>query len=341
MNAQDSESSPALSFDVRLVAHRAKSSRILVVGDIMLDHYILGHCNRISPEAPVPVIEHESEHWTLGGAGNVARNLRALGAAVDLIGVTGKGDEHKCVCDLMEAEGLDPLRTIQEPDRVTTVKTRVLSNRQQVVRIDRETTGDVSDEATESLFLMFRAYVPGAAAVLIADYGKGVVTASLLNRIKTMCRGRGVWLGMDPKPVRPLPLIDLKFLKPNLREARILADAGDDCDVDTVASSIIGRYAPDTLLITLGQNGMLLCSGDDRTRINHSGKDVVDVCGAGDTVFAAYAMATVAGLSPVESAHYASIAASIAVSKVGPAVVTPCELSAAVDRVQRCAVIEP
>jgi len=326
---QDSEMSPTLP-DVNLVADRAKSARIIVVGDVMCDHYISGRSTRISPEAPVPVVAFDDEYRTLGGAGNVARNLRALGATVSLFGVTGNDTEHVRVRSLMEAGQISGA-LLQVQDRCTTVKTRVLSEGQQIVRIDREDTDAIDGETIGGLFGLLEYRIPGADAVLIADYGKGVVTPTLLAKIRTACERDLVWLGMDPKPTRSLPLHGLPFLKPNLREARVLAGV-DSINTIEIADVIREKYKPKTLLITMGEQGMLLCDDTTPCMVIGSGThDVVDVCGAGDTVFAAFALATVAGLSPVQAARYASLAASITIRKVGPAVVSPGELSAAID----------
>src|SRR5438477_3141223 len=186
---------------VRRILAGASKCRILVVGDVMLDHFIWGSVTRISPEAPVPVVDFERENFMPGGAANVARNLTALRASVDLLGVIGRDDAGKKLTGLLEEQQVGCDGLLQHFDRTTSIKTRIIAHQQQVVRIDRETRDDLDEMATARLLEILGRKLPAVDAVIVGDYGKGVVAQPLLEEIKKNCRARGLWLSLDPKPV--------------------------------------------------------------------------------------------------------------------------------------------
>jgi rfaE bifunctional protein kinase chain/domain len=320
----------------RQIVAGAATTRVLVVGDVMLDHFIWGEVGRISPEAPVPVVDFVRESFIPGGAANVARNLAALQVPVELFGVVGEDHsatqlgrlllERHIVC-----EGLLP-----HPARATTVKTRIVAHRQQVVRLDRETRSGLDETLTRQLLSRIEARLAGAAAVIVGDYGKGVVTQPLLDHLKQLCRKHGVWLSLDPKPVHHLNLTGLSLITPNRKEAFELARTPDavhhshplqDQDLMLVANSLLKELKPALLLVTLGELGMLLCqSGRSPFHIPTLAKEVFDVSGAGDTVIATFTLAIAAGASPIEAAILSNHAAGIVVGKVGTATTSPGEL---------------
>jgi D-beta-D-heptose 7-phosphate kinase/D-beta-D-heptose 1-phosphate adenosyltransferase len=236
--------------------------------------------------------------------------------------------EHEIGCD-----GL-----LANPRRSTSVKTRIVAHQQQVVRLDRETRAQLDAKTTRRLLDVLRAQLPGAAAVIVGDYGKGVVSQPLLDEIKQLCRQRGVWLSVDPKPVHHLDLSGLSLITPNRKEAFELASIRDETrDANPLADSnlmravekLLHELKPVLLLITLGELGMLLCrSGQKPFHILTQAKEVFDVSGAGDTVIASFTLAIAAGASPVEAAILSNHAAGIVVGKVGTAVTTPAELLA-------------
>src|SRR5580698_1768603 len=314
----------------------ASNVRVLVVGDVMLDQFIWGSVARISPEAPVPVVDFERESFMPGGAANVARNLTALNVAAEIFGVVGKDPwarelkmhlaEHKVGCSgLMESH-----------TRHTSVKTRIVAHKQQVVRIDRETRGGLDEKLTSRLLDVIKAQLKKANAVIVGDYGKGVVTQSLLNGLKMLCRERGIWLSLDPKPVHHLNLSNLSLITPNRKEAFELADLPDetrnanpfaDKSLMMVAERLLNELRPAVLLITLGELGMLLCQrGHKPFHIPTVAQEVFDVSGAGDTVIATFTLAIASGASPVEAAILSNYAAGIVVGKLGTATTSPEEL---------------
>ena len=220
--------------------------------------------------------------------------------------------------------------------RHTSIKTRIVAHQQQVVRIDRETRGPLDSGGTDRLLEAFKARLSKADAVIVGDYGKGVVTQPLLNEIKTLCRQRGVWLSLDPKPVHHLNLSNLSLITPNRKEAFELAVLPDetrnadpfaDKNLMLVAERLLNELRPAVLLITLGELGMLLCQrGQKPFHIPTVAQEVFDVSGAGDTVIASFTLAIAAGASPVEAAILSNHAAGIVVGKVGTAITTPREL---------------
>lgn len=327
---------------VRRLLAAAARRRILVLGDVMLDQFIWGRVSRISPEAPVPVVEFDHESFMPGGAANVARNLTALGAAAELFALIGPDAEGARLRSLLERDGVDCRGLVAYPSRPTSVKTRILAQRQQVVRLDREVRADLDPAAAETLLRRWRRRLPGADAVIVGDYGKGVVTQAVLDAVREACRRRGVWLSLDPKPVHALDLSRLSLLTPNRKEAFELAHLPDphpavppreDPALRQVAHRLLESLQPALLLITLGEHGMLLCPRDGAPRhIPTVAREVFDVSGAGDTVIAAFTLAVAAGASPVEAAVFSNHAAGVVVGKLGTATVSPAELLASFDR---------
>src|SRR5256885_5471240 len=212
---------------VRRILRAAARRRVLVIGDVMLDQFIWGRVSRISPEAPVPVVEFERESFIPGGAANVARNLTALNASADLLGVIGRDDAGKKMTALLEEQHVGCDGLLQHFDRTTSIKTRIIAHQQQVVRIDRETRDDLDEMAAQRLLEILGRKLPAADAVIVGDYGKGVVTQPLLDEIKKLCRARGLWLSLDPKPVHHLNLAGISLITPNRQEAFELAGVID------------------------------------------------------------------------------------------------------------------
>lgn len=316
----------------------ASKTRVLVIGDVMLDQFIWGRVTRISPEAPVPVVEFERESFMPGGAANVARNLTALGANAEQFGTVGDDEaaktlKHLLKVDHVETHGLIPLK-----GRMTTRKVRVVAHQQQIARVDRENRGDIDAKETQRILKAVDKRLPEIDAVIVGDYGKGVVTQALLNGLKERCRSRGIWLSLDPKPTHHLDLTALSLITPNRKEAFELAGIRDssrctnpfeDKCLMEVSHKLLTTLQPALLLITLGDLGMLLCQRNHAPyHIPTVAQEVFDVSGAGDTVIASFTLAVAAGASPVEAAIFSNHAAGVVVGKVGTATVTPEELQA-------------
>lgn len=314
----------------------AAKTRVLVLGDVMLDQFIWGSVARISPEAPVPVVDFERESFMPGGAANVARNLTALNVTAELFGAIGNDTAAEQLKKLLAEQNIGSAGLVANPARHTSVKTRIVAHKQQVVRIDRETRDGLDAKLTSKLLAAVKAQLSKTDAVIVGDYGKGVVTQPLLNEVKSLCRERGIWLSLDPKPVHQLNLAGLSLITPNRKETFELAnlpdetrnaDPLDDKNLMLAADRLLNELRPAVLLITLGELGMLLCQrGQKPFHIPTVAQEVFDVSGAGDTVIATFTLAIAAGASPLDAAILANHAAGIVVGKVGTATTTPEEL---------------
>lgn len=327
---------------VRQLLAAAGRARVMVLGDVMLDQFVRGRVGRISPEAPVPVVEFESEIFVPGGAGNVARNLAELNAATELLGVMGEDEAGRQLKDVLEHDRIGCGGLVTCRGRMTSIKTRIVAHRQQVVRVDRESRTEVDGAATDRLLAELERGLKTADAVIVGDYAKGVVTQRLLDGARKLCRQRGVWLSVDPKPSHHLDLSGVSLLTPNRKEVFGLAGLTDsapgaplaeDDGLLAAAEKILTELKPALLLVTLGDEGMLLCQRGRRPfHIPTVAREVFDVSGAGDTVIACFTLAVVAGASPVEAAIFSNHAAGIVVGKLGTATVRPKELLASFRR---------
>jgi D-glycero-beta-D-manno-heptose-7-phosphate kinase len=316
----------------------ASRTRILVVGDVMLDQFIWGSVSRISPEAPVPVVDFSHESYMPGGAANVARNLSGLEVTAELFGAIGNDDAGEELKTLLGEQRVGCGGLVALGARPTSIKTRIVAHQQQVVRVDRESKQELTAAEARKVLDAVEKQIDGADAVIVGDYGKGVVTQALLDGLKSLCRERGVWLSVDPKPVHHLNLAALSLITPNRKEAFELAKFSDDTrqanplvdkNLMLVAERLLNELRPAVLLITLGDQGMLLCQrGLKPFHIPTVAQEVFDVSGAGDTVIASFTLAIAAGASPIEAAIVSNHAAGVVVGKIGTAIVTPEELLA-------------
>jgi D-beta-D-heptose 7-phosphate kinase/D-beta-D-heptose 1-phosphate adenosyltransferase len=322
----------------RQILSAARKTRVIVLGDAMLDHFIWGNVARISPEAPVPVVDFDRESFMPGGAANVARNLTALNVHTDLFGVVGEDASAEQLKRLLTQQHIGCRNLFACETRPTSVKTRIVAHKQQVVRIDRETREGIDRSITSRLVRALETNITDLDAVIVGDYGKGVVTQPLLEEVKALCRAHAVWLSFDPKPVHDLNLTGLSLITPNRKEAFELAKLSDDTrnqnplsdtNLMRAAERLLNELRPAVLLITLGELGMLLCQrGQKPHHIPTVAQEVFDVSGAGDTVIATFTLAIAAGASPLEAATLSNHAAGIVVGKIGTATVAPEELLA-------------
>ena len=323
---------------VRQLIQSATKTRVLVIGDVMLDQFIWGSVARISPEAPVPVVDFQRESFMPGGAANVARNLTALGVSAELFGAVGQDSAAEQLRSLLSEQRIGCRGLVASNSRQTSLKTRIVAQTQQVVRIDRETRDGITAQLVDRLLAAIKTQIRKTHAVIVGDYGKGVVTQSLLNDLKSLCRAHGVWLSLDPKPVHHLNLAGLSLITPNRKEAFELANLPDDTrnadpladkNLMQAAERLLNELRPAVLLVTLGELGMLLCQrGQKPFHIPTVAQEVFDVSGAGDTAIATFTLAIAAGASPIEAAILSNHAAGIVVGKVGTATTSADELLA-------------
>lgn len=303
---------------------------VLVIGDLILDHYVWGDVHRISPEAPVPVVHATRDTYTAGGAANVALNLASLGAKASLIGTVGQDSHADALMDLLAAATIDTTNCIKKSSAPTIVKTRVMARTQQLCRIDREAARDhYAIDLSKADLEPIKAAVATADAVIVSDYAKGLVNQGLLDHIIALASENETFLAIDPKPARHLNLKGADLITPNRHEALELAslpepEIGEAYPLDEVCRRIHASYAPRLLVITLGADGMAVCQEGRVLKILPTrAREVFDVSGAGDTVIASLTAALAAGTSPLDAATFANQAAGIVVSKVGTATAKP------------------
>jgi rfaE bifunctional protein kinase chain/domain len=311
----------------RLVTGFADAT-VVIVGDVMLDHFLVGRVERISPEAPVPIVAFEREDWRIGGAGNVAHNVVALGGTAHLVGVVGRDQSADRLRAALPAAGIAEDGLVIDESRRTTTKVRVVTTRnQQVARVDYETDDEV--ERTTEAALLDRAGAAGRArAVVVSDYLKGVVTRSLMARLVELARSCGIPLLVDPKIPHLEYYAGATMVTPNHHEAETATHRRirTHAEAQIAASALRDRVRSDGVLITRGEQGMWLLHGEYDGHLPATAREVADVTGAGDTVIATLALAMAAGATSAEAARLANHAAGIVVGKFGPATLSASEL---------------
>jgi D-beta-D-heptose 7-phosphate kinase/D-beta-D-heptose 1-phosphate adenosyltransferase len=297
----------------------------------MCDVYLWGKVNRISPEAPVPIFEGAQRRQALGGAGNVAANLRALGCEVYLLGVVGADAAGRCVRDLLEQHGISDSWLLEDAQRPTTEKTRLIAHQQQVLRLDQESRIPLSSVLVERALLQIRNLIPNVHGVICSDYFKGVCTAALLRPLFAGAIAAGLPVIVDPK-VRDFSLYKgATVLTPNLAEVELATDSTLETSgsLEEAAVVLLEKTQARALLVTRGKDGMSLFHPPEApVHIPSRTREVFDSTGAGDTVVAAFTMALLCGFSLPQATYLANAAAGIVVGKIGTAVVTPEELNA-------------
>jgi rfaE bifunctional protein kinase chain/domain len=305
--------------------------RVVVVGDVMIDHFMVGNVTRISPEAPVPVLELEREFSLPGGAANVAHNVVALGARVSLVGLVGDDQAAADLHGLLEARGVAVSGLVTDPSRPTTRKTRLATTRhQQVARIDVERIDDAATPVEDALVAVLESAVAEADAVLVSDYLKGVVTPRVMAHLVAAVQGRAVPLLVDPKVPHLSRYAGATLVTPNQSEAASGARrrVRDIEDARLAARELREALRVDGVMITLGEQGLWLSHGTTEGHLPSSAREVADVTGAGDTVVATLGVAMAGGATSAEAAWLATEAAGIVVTRFGTAVATASELRA-------------
>jgi rfaE bifunctional protein kinase chain/domain len=328
---------PAASADparLHALVARFAGRRLLVLGDLMLDRYLWGRVDRISPEAPVPVVDVERESWSLGGAGNVAANLCALGAEAMLAGVVGDDADGLTMLRALDERGVDTRLVVRDRDRPTTVKTRVIAHAQQVVRYDREVRSDLEGEPLRELRAGIERELRWCEGMVVSDYGKGVILPALLQPILQGARQRGIHVSVDPKESHIESYHGVSVLTPNQFEAGGIMGrrVRDDESLMEVGWGLRERVDAAAVLVTRGPQGMSLFERGGRyTHIPTAAREVYDVTGAGDTVVSVVALALAAGADFPDACLLANHAAGVVIREVGTATCSPAALRASID----------
>ncbi len=310
-----------------------KNCRVGVLGDLMLDRYYWGSIARISPEAPVPVVEVESQSVRLGGAANVANNIASLGGTPYLIGVVGDDGGGKRIRGLVEEAGFPTSGLIVDRSRPTTTKTRVIAHHQHVVRIDHEVKEDVGKEVRASIIKTLKDQLPRLDAIILEDYNKGVIVKELIHEISSLTRKAGKVITVDPKFHNFFEYRNVTVFKPNRKETEEALGRRliDNKSIEQAGWELVERLGADNVLLTLGEQGMSLFErGGEVTYVSTRAKKVADVSGAGDTVISTLTMALVAGATIREASALANHAGGVVCAEVGIVPIQPGALEEAV-----------
>ncbi|RHX86724.1 D-glycero-beta-D-manno-heptose-7-phosphate kinase [Leptospira stimsonii] len=312
---------------------KLKELRIIVIGDFILDEYLIGEVNRISPEAPVPVVWVRKEKITLGGAGNVVKNLSSLGVKSVVLGRAGKDEKAKSLLELLSNENTDREKNflLQSEEVPTILKTRVIAGHQQVCRIDKEELKPITKKEEDLLIQAFLERIDSSDAVILSDYDKGTLTPRLIQEISKICFDKKKIVTVDPQVSHFFLYKGVSILTPNHHEAgkAIGKKLETDSEILQAAQEITEKLSSPSLMITRGEKGMslYLTSKKEIFHIPTVAKEVFDVTGAGDTVISAYTAYHAAGLSELDASVVSNAAAGVVVGKLGAETVTPQELN--------------
>jgi rfaE bifunctional protein kinase chain/domain len=305
------------------------TKRILVIGDLMIDHYIYGNCNRISPEAPVPVVEITKETYTLGGAGNVLENLITFGCRTDIVAVVGDDENASIVFDELASNNITGQGVIKDAGRCTIMKSRILVTNHQLIRLDREITKPLQPDIEQQILAYLKQHINVYDIVLISDYNKGLLTPALLSGILTTCRQLGIQTIVDPKGQDFSKYKGVNIIKPNRKEA-IIASGINITNTESLTAACVKIQEItecDSVIITMSEDGIAMYNNGNLAIIPTKALDVVDVTGAGDTVLASLGVALASGNTLYNACDFANHAAAVVVSKVGSATATLAEVT--------------
>ncbi len=314
---------------------RFDSTRVVVVGDVMLDVYLYGRIDRISPEAPVPVLNARGESIMLGGAANVASNIRALGGHPVLVGVVGDDESADKLRDVLGELGLDDGGLIVDKSRPTTRKTRIIADRQQVIRVDREENRDIDRKIANQLLSFVEGALQSADALLLQDYNKGTLTPDIIGPVIQLASEREKIVNVDPKFHNFFEFKRATLFKPNIREMEVAFGSlnADDRGLEKMMIELKNRVESRYILLTCGENGMVLLDDSGKFhRIPAISQEVYDVSGAGDTVISTVTLALASGGDALESSVLANYAASVEIQRRGVRTVSPDEIITAIQR---------
>ena len=311
---------------------RFKTIKAMVIGDLMIDEYLWGSVDRISPEAPVPVVAVERENHALGGAGNVIHNLVAMGARVVAIGTAGNGRAGRMIFEKLDALGIATDGIVSEKDRPTTRKTRVIAANQQVLRIDKEIKKNITSATLEKLAAIIEKKLADVNLIILSDYDKGLITKKLVQKVIRLARPYKILILADPKSLDFSKYENVSVLTPNKKEASLAAniDIKTDTDLYAAGRKLMAQVHLEKLLITCGKDGMVLFeAGKQPYTIASRARQVYDVSGAGDTVISLLGLGLALGADFRQSAALANTAAGIVVGKLGTATASIKELKQA------------
>ncbi|MFH1381174.1 MAG: D-glycero-beta-D-manno-heptose-7-phosphate kinase [Candidatus Omnitrophota bacterium] len=314
---------------LKTIISNFKDKKILVIGDLILDEFIWGRVSRISPEAPVPVVWVKNESFMPGGASNVANNINSLGGKAYMVGVVGNDERAGILKGELEHRGVNVDGVFTDPKRPTILKTRVIAHQQQVVRIDKEKTDPLEDKIVKRIISYIENVIDEVDGLVVEDYGKGLITPKLLNKIVPLAKRKKKIIAVDPKEEHFSYYKGVTVITPNNNEAgrAVGFEIKDAATLKKAGFELLKKLKSRIVLITLGEDGMMVFEKDKPLKkIETIAQEVFDVSGAGDTVVSSYALSLIAGANSIQAAHIANCAAGIVVGKVGIAVVNQDEV---------------
>ncbi len=326
--------------NIENILESMQGKRVLVAGDLILDHYLDGKVDRISPEAPIPIVslEKKCERWVLGGAANVARNIRSLGGIPVMAGVTGEDREGEILKGLLLDEGVDISAVVSDPTRPTTLKTRIISGGHQIIRLDSEVTDPISESIMHDILSRIEGTTSQLDAVVLEDYNKGVLVPEIISRVISVSRSNGIPVAVDPKFINFFEFTGCTLFKPNRLEisralSRVINTIEEACNA---GNEILKRLSADAVLVTLGEEGSILCRKDrDPFYRPVAARHVFDVSGAGDTVIAVMALSLASGLPLDDGVRISVFAAAATCAEPGVYAVKPNDILREVDHYSR------
>ena len=321
----------------RQILDCARKKKILVLGDVMLDEFVWGRVRRISPEAPVPVVEVTGESFYPGGAANVARNIREFAGGVSILGVVGNDEQGRKLERLLTSAAIDVDCLVRDDSHPTTLKTRIIARHQQMVRVDREKRLRFDEQLLSRCRERLDRQVPEVDAVVVSDYGKGLLEQPLVDYVCSLARSLDKILTVDPNPHNPRQWRGATAIKPNRQEAYQAAGLPETAELDSVGERLFALWDTEMVLITLGEEGMALFQRDAPPyHAPPRAKEVFDVSGAGDTAIGLFTLALCAGAAPPEAAEIANHASGVVVGKLGTATLTAQELLQSIEDGHGC-----
>jgi rfaE bifunctional protein kinase chain/domain len=308
------------------ILDRFKEMKIAVIGDMMLDDYIIGEVTRISPEAPVPVVNVKEERFVLGGGANVLNNLSTLSCKCYSFGVIGNGNNGQRLLNELAKENIDTVGVVIAEDRPTIVKRRILANHQQLLRLDWEDKKDITPYHEELIMGNLKAHIEDLDAIILSDYDKGVLTPTLAKKIIELARKHKIIVTVDPKPSNAINYIGATSMTPNRKEAMECMGLSRIDDTEKLGEELKKKLKLDNLLLTRSEEGMSIFLDEKTINIPTFAKEVYDVTGAGDTVISVFTLAAAAGASWHEAAKIANVAAGVVVGRMGTSTVAKEEI---------------
>lgn len=319
------------------IVNKFAGKKILIIGDLMLDEYIFGKTTRLSPEAPIPIVEVEKINYVPGGAANTANNVKSLGAQTILTGLVGKDENGKILIKLLKKKDIKVYGILEDIKRPTTLKSRVVSQGQQIVRIDKENRKPITKKVERALLSFIKIIIPKVDIILISDYAKGVITSRLCQQIITLAKTKGKPVLIDPKGKNSSKYKDCFIIVPNLKELEgaLKIQVNDLSKLPQAAKMLLAHVNSEAVLVTLGGLGMALLEKSGKYfTVPATNVGIVDISGAGDTAIATFALSLAAGASLREAMLISTYACSVVIGKMGTATTTPEELIKAIKHVK-------